>query len=155
MNESIQAELILLLNIDNVKAGEQIKILSICSSFMSSQNYVDELKKIIDNIFVENFNINSEISRLIFGILKLNEKCSYIKNVDHYRLKYVVYSVLYNYLLKNQLDFLNHLDIGNFRLLFCNAWDLVSIDIKKVLVEKVNCDFCCGLFGSKKKINVK
>ncbi|RTL06732.1 hypothetical protein EKK58_04315 [Candidatus Dependentiae bacterium] len=156
MNETIRNEVALLLDIDNVKPNEKEKILSICSSFLSSTKYITELKNILDGVFnaPDGFEISSEISRIILGILKLNDKCTYTKNINNDRLKYIIYGVIYSYLIKNQVDFLNSQNYGTFRLLFCNAWDLVSVDISKVIVEKVGCDFCCGLFASK-KINIK
>ena len=154
MNETIRNELILLLNIDSVKPDEQIKILSICSAFLSSKPYNDELKKLLNPIFnqPDGFDIGSEFARLIINILNLNQQCTYYKVVGNEKLKYIIYGIIYNFLLREQLDFLNGQNLGTIRLLYCNAWDLLSFDINKLKIIKETCIACCGLFGSSNKI---
>lgn len=155
MNEQIRDEMILLQNIDNVDPDEQIKVLSICSSVLGCENYLKELKVILNPIFnqPEGFDIGAEFTRVVIQILNLNSKCSYIKKeVNSNRMKYVIYCVIYNYLVKDQLEYLDHQNIGNIRLLYCNAWDLISIDINTVKIKREA--WCCNLFGGFGQIKI-
>lgn len=144
MDSQIQQELILLLNIDNVDGKEQIKILSICSNILSSKKYLEELVKILDNLFNQkDFDIFSEFSRLVISILNLNKKVRYEKKeINENRVKYIIYGGLYYYMLKHQTNFFNAQDLGKIRLLYCNAWDLLSLIPETIKISKASCFSC-------------
>ncbi len=153
MNEQIRNEMILLLNIDGIKSDEQIKILSYVSSFLSSTEYFVEIKSVLNSIFAQpDFDIVTELSRLILNILTINKKCSFRKEIKANRMKYVIYAVIYNYMLKEQIDYLNKINIGTLRLMYCNCFDLLTIDFSSISIVK-ECGLLCGLFGNN-KINI-
>lgn len=157
MNEQIRDEVVLLLNIDNVDADEQIKILSICASVLSSEKYMIELVETLDNIFTQpdGVDLSSEFTRIVLNILNLNQKVVYKKKeVCPSRMKYVIYCVIYYYLLKHKLEILDNCNIGNIRLLYCNSWDLIAVNYNNVIIPKEKCDCFCGLFGGDDKIHI-
>lgn len=143
MDSQIQQELILLLNIDNVEAKEQIKILAMCSNILSSNNYISELVKVLENLFnQQDFDIFSEFSRLVLSIFNLNKNVRYRKEITESRIKYMVYACLYYYMLKFKSSWLNQQDIGKIRILFCNSWDLVSLIPETIKISKEGCFNC-------------
>ena len=146
MNSDIRDEMILLLNIYEVEANEQIKILAICTKFLDSKKYVDEMKNVLDNVFNgENFNINTEFSRILLAMINLNRKVTFIKEVKEKRIKYLIYCVLFSYLIKNQSQIINTLSLGELRLLFCNAIDLILLVPETIKIGKEG--LCSCLFG--------
>ena len=131
MNEQIQQELVLLLNIDNVTANDQIKIL--------------------DDVFnQQDFDLSSEFTRLVLAILNLNKNVEYKKEINEIKVKYVIYACLYFYLIKYQVDFCNKTDMGKIRLLYCNSFELISLVPETIKVQKQSCLSCISWFRSGK-----
>lgn len=151
MDNSTQNEILLLTQIDNVKGNESIKILSICSSVLSSEKYVSSAVEALDNIFNSpDFDLTNEFTRVVVNIFNVNKKFNYYKEISTERTKYVVWGVFYHYLQKHQADFLNSHDMGVWRLLFANAWDLITIIPQTVKIDKASC--ICGWCSDKTSI---
>lgn len=141
----IQRELLLLTEIDNINGSEAIKTLSICSNFLNCDEYMNEVNQLLDNIFVQqDFNLFTEIGHVISSLVRLNNRAKYYKEVPINRMKYVMYSAIYTYMIKNKLDFFNSLDIGLFRLCFSNAWLLVELLPQTVQIMKRSLFSCCS-----------
>jgi hypothetical protein len=154
MYSEIQTELVLLMNIDNIKANEQIKILAIISNVLANKEYLENVKNGLDKFFTEESSFDGEFSRLVMAIIELNQKCQYYKNIDFERCKFVIYSVLYNFLIKNKIELLCSIEMQKLRMLYFNAWDLIKIIPESVKVLKNECDLLCGLFSGPRKITI-
>lgn len=143
MQSEIQKEVLLMLNVDNVAGTESVKILAICSQVLSSDDYVSKVKDALDIIFNQpTFEISSEIGYVVSQLINLNKNVLFYKTVAVDRMKYVLYSVIYQYMLKQQTQWLNSSDIGNIRLLFCNVFDLLMIKSETLQMAKAGCFFC-------------
>lgn len=152
MDSNIQQEIILLLNIDNVDANEQIKILSICSNVLSSKDFLSNLVSTLENLFnQQDFDLTSEFARVVLAIIKISNNATYYKDIDIKRMKYVIYAVFYYYMLKYKTDLLNKLDLGSLRLLYSNAYDLVELVPETVKIAKQGC-LSCFCLSNKIKI---
>ncbi len=140
MNEEIHQEMVLLMNIYEVSANEQIKILALCSKILDSKKYVDKIKETLDNVFNgESFNFINEFSRLLLGIINVNKQVEMVKEVKEDRIKFLLYSILYSYLSKNQKNLLNATPLGDLRLLFCNSIELILLIPQTIKISKENC----------------
>jgi hypothetical protein len=146
MDSNIQQELILLMNIDKtVDANEQIKVLKICSDILGHQEYTNNIIGIFGGIFNQpDFNISSEFGKIILCILEFNKEVSYYKNIEISRMKYIIYAVLYAYMLKYQVEWINKQNIGDIRILYSNSWELIQIIPETVKIAKIDCLGCIG-----------
>lgn len=148
MNSDIQREILLLCSIDQIKGSESIKIMSICSNFLQNEIYVEEIKKFFDSVFNSpNFDFVSELAPILLGLVNINKKVNYYKNISLDRMKYVLFSVLYQYISKYQVELLNHIDIGQLRILFSNSFDLIKLQPHFVNIAKKGCSCLNNLFG--------
>ena len=124
-----------------------------CSNVLSSDKYLKELIKILDNLFNQkDFDIYSEFSRLVLSIFNLNKVVNYKKEISEKRMKYITYACLYYYMIKHKTNWFNEQDHGKIRILFCNSWDLVSLIPETVKIAKTSCISClseCGWLGIK------
>ena len=57
---------------------------------------------------------------------------------------YILYSILFTYLLTNQSDFLNQIEMSKIRLLYFNAIDLILLIPETIKVGKESCGGCLG-----------
>lgn len=155
MNEEIMNQLTLLLNIDKINPNEQIKIISICSDIISNDEYIKKLDQTIQSLISQpTFDIINEISQIIITMIKFNEQATYRKNVSVDRLKYICYSVLYVTLSKHK-EVIKNIDVGLLRVVFFNAWSLLLIDPKTVLITKRKMIDCLlGCICGDEKINL-
>ena len=141
----IQRELLLLTEIDNISGTEAIKTLSICSNFLNCDEYMNEVNELLNNVFShDSFNLFTEIGHVLSSLVRLNARAKYYKEVPINRMKYVMYSVIYTYMIKNKIEFFNLLDIGAFRVCFSNAWQLVELLPMAVQIAKRGLFSCCG-----------
>ncbi|MET0570932.1 MAG: hypothetical protein ABWZ79_05865 [Pedobacter agri] len=148
MDPTIQREILLITEIDNQKGTEAIKILSICAHVIDCNEYTLEVAQQLNTIFNQpDFNLFTEIGQVAMSLIKLNRRAKYYKDISIERMKYVLYSTLYHYMSKNQLSFFNSLDIGQFRILFSNSWELISVMPDLVQIAKrgfLSCFSCCS-----------
>lgn len=143
MQSEIQREILLLSEIDEIKGTEAIKVLSICSHVLGCSDYEEKMTELLGHIFNSpDFDLMAEISHVVLAIVKFNQKTNYYKLVAVDRMKYVLYATLLHYMLKHNLDYFNNMDIGKFRLLYCNSWSLLSTDPKMVEILKETCVQC-------------
>ena len=128
MIDQVKYELEMLLNVDYVKGLERHKIEAICNDFLNKRVYLDEVSKSLDNLFSQpDFDFKSEVPMVLLNLIKLNDNVEYYKEITQGRSKYLIYTILFYYLIKNQTDIINSQNIGQLRLLFSNCWDLVSV----------------------------
>ncbi len=140
MDSNLQREILLLTEDDGLKGSEAIKILSICSHMLKTEAYVTVVKNMLDNVFNSpDFNFMTEFGHVIKGIISLNRRANYYKMVSLNRVKYVLYAVFYNYLYHQQPDVLNSLDMGEFRTLYDNTWDLLKTEPILLQIAKEGC----------------
>jgi len=145
MNETIQSEIMLLLNIYEVKGNEQVKILAICSKILDSKEYMNKLKDSLNGVFTNSdFNFIIEFSRLINAIICFNGNLDFYKNVSQERMKYIIYCILFAYMLKYQPQTLNSIPSGELRLLYSNSIDLVLLLPETIKINKESCSSCLG-----------
>jgi hypothetical protein len=160
MDSNIQNELQLLMNIEKVDGQEQIKICSLLSQMLGCDAYVEKIKNDLDKTSNSpNFNLMIDFSQLLLTIINVNQDCSFKKEIIESRMKFIIYGVLYAYLLKNNVDLLNSLNLGDFRALYLNAVELILLIPQSVKVLQEDCMNCMGrVFGinclvTKTKIN--
>lgn len=146
MNDQIHQELVLLMNIDsNVNSTSQIKILKICSDVLNCGEYVNKVTNSLNSMFNQpTFDANVDFSKLILSILTLNQDLEYYKDVNTFRMKYVIYGVFYAYLLKHQVDWINKTNIGDIRTMYNNCWDSLIVIPETIKIDKVSCLSCLG-----------
>lgn len=133
MQEQIKFELEMLLNSDNLKGGERNKIEAICNDFLAHNVYMNDVQRSLGVMFRHpEFDFKSEIPKVILLILSLHNQVDYYKEIKQQRSKYLIYAVLYNYLTKYQTEILNKQDMGQFRLLFSNCWDLLATNVNSI-----------------------
>ena len=148
MNSDIQGELTLLMNIYDVKANEQIKILSICSKVLTNEEYIKSVKDLLNDVMKnEDFIFIIEFFRVISSLIHLNKNVSFYKEISEDRMRFVLYAVLFDYLLKNQANLINKLPIGQLRLLYCNAMDLVLMQPEFIKIAKKSVLSCISWLG--------
>ena len=149
MNEQISNQTGLLMDIDKVKGEEKLKVMSVLGSILGSDEYNAELSKELDPLFLNSsFNIFMEMSIVLRFIIKINSKCSFYKEINEGRMKYIMWGVLYSYLLNKQSTYLDSINIGEIRLIYCNSWDLIAIIPETIKILKSGCFDC--LFNNSK-----
>lgn len=157
MNENTQTEVLLLMNIDNLKGTEQVKILAIVNEFLNSVKYMNSVHNVLNNIFSQpDFDFKTELPKIVLNVIKLNTTVDFRKLVTKDRSKYLIYGILYHYLVKNQTDMINGINISDLRLLFSNSWDLINVTteiIKKPWYSFLS-KFCCFYWIKSAKISV-
>ena len=156
MNQDISQQVQLLLSIDAISPNDCIKIMSICSQVLSSNDYVQALKSSLGPIFCDpTFDIVNEIAQIMLALISLSQNCTYASKIKTKQLKYVLFASLYEYLVDNQPDLLRKVDLGSIRLAFSNAFDLIVIPVEKVQIPaKTVCDSCLSCFGWSKLIHI-
>lgn len=153
MEESIQNELSMLMNVDSVSGTERNKIMAIANDFLNSTKYMTEIKYSMSKLFsLPDLDFKSELPKIVLNIIMLNNKVNYYKEIKQSRSKYLIYAILYHYLLKYQTEILNKQDIGQFRLLYSNCWDLINTNcvtiVKRHWYDFLTC--CIGNANSSK-----
>lgn len=149
MNELIQNELTLLMSVgDCIKGSEQVKILSILSAILSNEKYVSDLKTKLNPI-VEDSNYNfSDFSRLILHVIELNKHYDFYKEVNEYRVKYILWGVIYYYFTKFQIEKLNLYDLSSLRIMYLNCAELVLLVPETIKINKESFSSCLGRYFS-------
>lgn len=145
MNETTYKEFEFFLNTmaKEIGGNEKNKILSISSQMINSKNYMNLVKEKLDNIIgADDFNIFTDFAVLLKCVIDMNQYVDFYKEITPDRLKFLLYPVLYANLYKNHIDVLNGMSIGDFRLLYANAIDLVFIPIQTVQIVKESCTNC-------------
>lgn len=149
MNAQLQKEMLLLLNIDNKTGTEAIGIMSVISNILNSDDYITALKTLLDSIFSGlGFSILVELSQVLLAIIGLNKNVAYRSNIPTDDMKYIIYAVIYYYLMTYQPDILNAIDIGSFRVLYSNCWNLIELSPAVVAIAKQGCFSCISLCKS-------
>jgi len=145
MNDTIWEELNFILNkFGKEEPDEHIKIKHICTKVLDCEEYESLIKKSLDNMFnIPNFDI-SDFSRLMLAIIEINKNIDCYKEVSVKRMKYILYSVLYSYLIKNQANFINMEGIAKIRMSFFNSIELMLIIPQTIKVNKQSCISCIG-----------
>ena len=151
MDTAQQNELLLLMNVDNLVGGEVVKILAICSNMLNDDTWTAQVKTQLDTLFATpDFDMSVEMAQLIKILLGLSTSISYYKEIALDRMKYVLYASLYNYLSKCQLDALNNVGVGVFRVMFINLWSILEVVPESVKIAKTTCCSCFSQFVPRK-----
>lgn len=145
MQSEIQREILYMSEIDNQKGSEAIKVLSICANFLSNDDYVKKIKEDLDIIFDSpDFDILYDFSHIIMSVVRANKQANYYKDVKPDRMKYVLYSTIFNYLTKYKNELFNTIDIGKFRVLFNNSFELLEQSPLIMKIAKEGWFLCIG-----------
>jgi hypothetical protein len=116
---------------------------------LSTKIYIDSIINDLNKIFEDKKITQDDLPRMMMISLKLNNLLStslYIKNkIDSSKMKYILYSILYCYIMEKQEDFFKILAIEEFRLLFNNLWILLEVDPKKIKISVTKySSLCCN-----------
>lgn len=150
MNTSIQNEMNLLMSVNSAVSGtEQVKIIAVLTKMLSSAAYTSAAKTVLDIVVNDSkFNLLIDLPRLIINMVQLNSTCDFYKSVSSDRVQYLIYGVIYAYLLNNNPQILTNLDLGTFRVTYCNCIELVMMIPESLAILKTDCASCCS--GSNK-----
>jgi len=147
MNQAVYDEFQFYLNTEgkNIGDDEKVKILSLSSKLINSDNYMNLIKNDFEKIVnTPNFNIMTDFCVLIKCIIDLNKCVDFYKKIKVDRMKFLLYPIIYSNLYKNHLDVLNNMNISDFRLLYSNAMDLLLIPVESIEIVKEDFVNCCG-----------
>lgn len=145
MNEEIHKEFRFFIETEgkNLRDSEIDKISSLSSKLTNSEKYMNLIKNDLEKITNEpNFNLMTDFGVLLKCIINSNKTVDFYKELTCNRLKYLYYSILYAYLRRNKPNLLNNINIGDFRMLYVNAMDLILIPIETVTISKEDCSNC-------------
>lgn len=160
MNSDLQKEILLVLeNYEPAICGPcQVKILAKCTQFVNNEQYMKQIKVILDPIFANNreFNFWVEIPKIISAIIEFNKTIVSTNEISINKMKFVIYSIIYSYFDNHQSILLNKQDPGDLRIIFMNVLHILLTKPKKIKVKKqslFSIIFNC-IFGNNKSIKI-
>lgn len=138
MNSLIRDELLLILNVfGHYKGEDQITIISICSKLLDSEEYVSKVyEKLDDELKQPNFDVTTDFINLIVSIIDVNKCVEFYKKLKVDTMKICIYGLLYSYILKNNSDVLNKLEIHKLRILYFNTIQVLLVQPKTIEIAK-------------------
>lgn len=146
MNTQIQTEMNLLMSVNSAVSGtEQVKIIAVLTKMLQSSAYTSGAKVVLDVVANDSkFNLLVDLPRLIINLVQFNSTCDCYKSISSDRVQYLIYGVIYAYLLNNNPSVLADLDLGTFRVTYCNCIELVMMIPESLTILKTDCGCCCG-----------
>lgn len=147
MDTDLQNEMLIFMKAFKVDVLNRSKVLDTLEDFLKCKKYNDALTKTLNELFKNDFNIESEFSQIVFKILDVNSMFEFYKSVSYDRLKYIIYGIVFNYLTKHQQEIYNNLDLQKIRLLYSSCIDLIELNKENIKVNKEYCCHCINWFS--------
>lgn len=153
MNSQIISEMNLLMSVNSAVSGtDQVKIVALLTKMLSSPAYSLAAKSVLDVVVNDSkFNLLIDLPRLIINLVQLNSSCDCYKIIVADRMQYLIYGVIYAYLLANNPQLLVGLDLGTFRVTYCNCIELVMMIPESLTILKT----ACSCTSSSNKITIE
>lgn len=143
MDDEIKNQVQNLLSVDLVSASESVKIIALTSKILSNSILIDEIKRNMMMLFNSpDFDSINEISQIIILIVNCIKKCTFYKELNLKRLKYIFWALIYHFLKLNN-EIMRKIEIGKLRLSYNNAISLLEIDPSNVKISKRSVIDCC------------
>lgn len=145
MDSSISNELNNLFNKDCVAGTERTKILAICNTLISDANLMAEVKNNTTSVIEkEGFNIEKNVGAVVSNIIQVFAQVEMYKTVEGSRMKYILYGLLLNVLLKFYPTILQKVEINTLRNLYDDVYALLMIIPATIKISKQSCSTCIG-----------
>lgn len=133
MNEVVKNEVINLMSYDKyVELGKQINVINKMSKLLDNETFIKKMSDNLGAFFNHPAGVQlSDMGAIILSLKKILPEFENILNLYHDlnidTMKYLLYGCLYTYIIKDHSDFIEGDKLGEFRISFCNIFDLIKL----------------------------
>lgn len=153
MNQDIQNQIQLMMGVDQVNPNDAVIIMQEVSKIIASQALMDKIIEKLKSLFsTPNFDIFTDMAQVLVTMIEIaSQTKSTDAKIEITHMKYIIFAQIYKFLLDNP-EIIKTVDIGQFRLIYNNAFTLLSVIPATIKISKKKLKHiilgCCGLYDA-------